>query len=131
MKKSTAAKLESFVPLGVIVRRKFTAETIPFNDLRREFYTARTSGNRQKAEAILDKLWAAFRVKRPQGKLDRHVHLALLYLPADRKPTISEIFRIVHQWEKSYTEMGVRKAVRRTGLDFFISAGKRGRPPKT
>jgi hypothetical protein len=142
MKKATAAKLDkwfrshapSFVALDAPTYRfNFTSRTIPFNDLMRQFHAARLSNNREQAEAILDKLFVAFRVKRPQGKLERDVLIALLYLgeKLNRNPTIPEIFRMVHGWDKSYSEPGVRTAVRRLELEFFISPGKRGRPRKT
>jgi hypothetical protein len=141
MKKATAAKLDkwfqahapSFVALGAPPRKiNFNDGKSGLNDLVQEFYATWPISDREEAEAMLDKLRVAFRVKRPQGKLERDVQLALLYLgEGNRKPTIPEIFRMVHGWDKSYTEMGVRKIVRRTGLDFFISLGKQGRPPKT
>jgi hypothetical protein len=140
MKRSSAAdrKLDKwfqshapqFEALGAPIRNiKFTCETIPFNKLMRQFNAARSSGNRQQAEAILDKLCAAFGIRKPQGKLERDVEIAILFL-AERKPTISEIFQTVYGWDKSYTKMGVYKVIRRRKLDLFISAGKPGRPPK-
>jgi hypothetical protein len=136
-KKAGAAKLDqshapSFFPLRPTspIVNYTPLRTIPFEDLMQQFHAARLSSNRKQAEAILDKLRVEFGAKRPQGKLERDVEIALLWLEAElnRDPTIPEIFRMVHGWDKSYTERGVRRIIERRKLHYSIA--RRG-PKKT
>jgi hypothetical protein len=140
MKRYTGAKLDKwfqahapeFMALDAPPRKVnvISWKIIPFNDLMRQFYATRQSGDREQAEAILDKVRVAFGAKRPQGKLERDVKIALLYLGEElnRDPTIREIFRMVHEWDKSYTERGVRRVIERRKLHYSIA--RRG-PKKT
>lgn len=124
-----------FVALGG--RRKFNFP--PPKDLTGLFQACWNARDRESMQLAWKKLQDEFGIKLPRQKLERDVEIALFLLSnhkqlsklPNRKHTIREIFDMVHQWDKTYTKMGVRTVIQRRKLGFLISpSAPVGRPRK-